>query len=156
MTEQFPLGGISLLYLLLYTHIDLLPESGNARHTGRMSFLHRLLYLLRIGINNQSCTFCETQDLPPFLKDMGKRQEVQHTIVLSYWHALIISNHGSIILTTGQNNALGITRRTTRIEDIGNIIHRCRCLNGIHLCLTGEILTHLQEIIEIHRAEVER
>ena len=81
---------------------------------------------------------------------MGKRQEVQHAVFLAHRHTLVISLHGSIILATGQDDALRVARRTTSIEDIGDIVHRRLLRQGIHLRLTRQVLTQLQEVIEIH------
>ena len=40
MSKQRTLGGICLLYLFEDSNIHLLPETGNRRHTCRMSLLH--------------------------------------------------------------------------------------------------------------------
>ena len=150
MLEKFTLGCIGLLDLLLNTHEHFLPETRYTRHTSGMSLTHRLLHLQRIGIDYQSRSFCQTKDLPSFLKDMGKGQEIQHTVTLSHGHTLIIGLHGSMILSTSQDNALRIARSTTGIENIGNVIHRCLSLQFLHLRLSGQIISQFQEILKIH------
>ena len=75
---------------------------------------------------------------------MSKRQEIQHTVVLSHWHTLVISHHGGVVLATGKDDALRVARRTTGIEDVRYIIHRGGSREGIHLRLARQILTQLQ------------
>ena len=45
MHEELSLHGVGMFYLVHHTHIDLLPEAGNGRHTGGMLFAHGLLHL---------------------------------------------------------------------------------------------------------------
>ena len=150
MLEEFTLGGIGLLYLFLNAHVHLFPKTGDRRHTRRVRLFHRLLYLLRIGVDNQSCSLCQTEDLPTFFKDMSERQEIQHAVVLIYRYTLVVGLHSGMILSTGQDNALRIACGTAGIENIGNIIHRRLCLKFLHLRLSGQIISQFQEIIEIH------
>ena len=56
-----------------------------------------------------------------------------------------------ISVSGSQYDALRVTCRTTGIENIGDIIHRCLSLQFLHLRLSGQIITQLQEVIEIHR-----
>ena len=71
-----------------------------------MRLLHRLLYLERISVHNQLSTLRQAQNFPTLLEDMGKRQEIQYTIVLANGHTLIIGLHRSMILATRQDNTL--------------------------------------------------
>ena len=148
--EEFALWSAGCLYLLQHTHIDFLPETGHRGHTRRMSLLHRLLHLQGIGVHDQRGTLRQTEDLPTFLKDMGKRQEIEHTVVLSHRHTFIIGLHRSVVLATGEDDTLRVARRTTGIEDVGDIVHRSRSRQGIHFRLSRQILTQLQEVVEIH------
>ena len=102
--EQFALHGIGLLDLLLHADIHLLPEAGNGTHTSRMHLLERLLYLLRIGVDDDLRTFRHTQDEPSALEDMRDGQEVHDAVVLSHRHALVVRLKGSMILSVGKDH----------------------------------------------------
>ena len=141
MVKQLTFGCIRFLNFLFYTHKHLFPEARHTRHTGRMGLFHRLLHFQRIGVHNQSGTLCKTQYLPTLLKDMSKWQEVQYTVVFTNRHTFIIGLHRSMILTASQNHTFRITRRTTCIKNIGDIIHGGCSLNGLHLRLSWEIIT---------------
>ena len=110
--EEFPLRRTGFLNLLQDTHIDFLPETGHRRHTRRVGLLHRLLHFQRIGIHNQRGSLRQAKDLPAFLEDMGKRQEVEHTVLLTDGHAFVVGLHRGMILPASQDDALRITRRT--------------------------------------------
>ena len=71
-----------------------------------MGLPHRLLHFQRISVHDQRGTLRQTEDLPSFLEDMGKRQEIQYTVFLSHRHTFVVGFHGGMILATGQNNTL--------------------------------------------------
>ena len=154
MLEEFTLHGTRILDFLQHAHVHLLPETGNGRHTRRVGLLHRLLHLLRIGIHNQTGALCQSQDLPPLLKDVSEGQEVQYTVVLIHRHTLAVGLEGRMILAAGKDHALGVACRTTCIEHIGDIIHRSLGLQFLHLRLSGQIVAQFQEVIKVHRVGV--
>ena len=61
-----------------------------------------------------------------------------------------------MILATRQDDTFRVARSTTGIKDVSDIVHAGRSLNSIHLRLTGEVLTHLQEVIEVHDVGIMR
>ena len=114
-----------------------------------MGLTHGLLYLLRMGIDNHGSTFRQGKDGPSTFEDMGVWQEIHDTILLTYGHTLVISLEGCMELSVRQDDTLRIACRTTGIEDVGNIIIRSFLLQGLHLRLTRQVLTQLQEVAEI-------
>ena len=138
-----------MLYLIHDAHIDFLPEAGHCRHTRGMRLAHRLLHLLRIGVDYHRGTGIHTEDCPATLKDMGIGQEVHDAVVIVDRHALAISHHGSIKLAVSQDDALRITRRTTGIENVGDIVERGLLLQSLHFNLSGQVLAQFHEIAEI-------
>ena len=123
MLEELAFWSTRFVNLFLDTHKHLLPETRNRRHTSRMRLTHRLLYFLRIGVHNQSGSLRQTEDFPSFLKYMSKWQKVQYPIILIDRHALTIGNHCRMILATRQNDAFRVTRCTTSIKNISDVIH---------------------------------
>ena len=122
MLEEFTLHGTGMLYLIHHTHIHLLPKTGHTRHTSRMSLPHRLLHLLRMGVHYHRSTFSQRENSPTTLKDMRIRQEVHHAVFLIDRHTFSISDESGMELRMRQDDTLRLARRTTRIEDIGDVI----------------------------------
>ena len=149
MLEQFTLYSAGMFYLIHYTHIHLFPETGYCRHTGRMGLTHRLLHLLRMGVDYHGGTLCEAKNGPAALKDMGIRQEIHHTVCFSHWHTLVVGLHSSMELTMCQDNALGIASSTTGIEDIGNVVIGSLLPQPLNFRLSGQVLTQLQKVGKI-------
>ena len=114
-----------------------------------MRLTHCLLHLLRISVHNQRGSLCQREELPSFLEDMGKGEEVQHTVFLAYRHTFVVGLEGSMILSHRQDDTLGVARRATGIEDIGNIIERGTLLQHLDLRLARVVLAHLQKVVEI-------
>ena len=56
MVEKFLLNAAGTVHSVFYSNINLLPEARYTRHTCRVCFPHRLLYLLWIGIHDELCT----------------------------------------------------------------------------------------------------
>ena len=154
MLKELTLHGTARLYLLLHTHVDLLPEPGHRRHTRGVLLLHGLLHLQRIGVDNESCASCQAQYLPALLEDVSERQEVQYAVVLVDGHALTVGHHCCVILATGQDDTLGIARRATGVEDIGYVIHLSLSRQVVDLRLSWQSLTQLQEVVEVHGQRV--
>ena len=113
--EYLALQSSGIVNLLHHTRIYLLPESRHRRHTRRMRLSHRLLHLLRIGVYNHPCTHRHTQQSPSLLKDMGKGQEIEHTVVFTHRHHLLITLKGGIILLMTEHHPLTIASSTTSI-----------------------------------------
>ena len=156
MSEDFTLNGTGGLYLLLYAHIDFLPETGHAGHAGGVCLPHGLLHLLGVGVDNETGADGEAEQLPAFLKDVGERQEVEHTVVLAHRHALAVGHHSSMVLATGEDDALGVARGTAGIEYVGCVVHRGGTAQRLDLGLTGQAGSELQEIVEVHGGLVGR
>ena len=106
MHKEFALNGTGVFYLVHHTHVDLLPETGNSRHTRRMGVTHGLLYLLRMCIDNHAGSGIETKNGPSTLEDVGIGQEIHDAVVLVYRHTLVVSHHGSMELSVSQDDAL--------------------------------------------------
>ena len=150
MLEQPALHAAARLDLLHHAHIYLLPEAGHTGHAGRVGILHRLLHLLRVGVDDKPGALGQAQYLPSLLKDVGEGQEVQHAVVLTHWHTLIVGLHSGVVLAAGQDDALRVARRTTGVEHVGNVVHRGLRLQGLHLRLPGQVLGLLQQVVEVH------
>ena len=101
MLEHLTLYGTGMVYLVHHAHIHLLPKTGNSRHTGGMCLSHRLLHLLRIGIDYHRRTGIHTQDGPTTLKDMRIGQEIHDAVFVRHWHTLAVGHHGGIELAVG-------------------------------------------------------
>ena len=149
MQEQFALHSTGVLYLVHHTHIDLFPETGNGRHTGRMCVTHRLLYLLRMRVDNHACSGIHTQNGPATFKDMRIRQEVHDAVVFVDRHTLAVGHYGGVELSMRQDDTFRVARCTAGIEDVGNVIIGSFLLQFLHFRLTGQILAQFQEIAEI-------
>ena len=149
MLEQLALHSTRVLYLVHHTHIDLLPETGNGRHTGRMGIAHGLLHLLRMRIDNHTCSGIHTQNGPATFKDMRIRQEVHDAVVFVDRHALTVGYHGGIKLSVRQDDTFRVARRTAGIEDVGDIVEGSLLLQFVDFRLSRQILAQLQEIAEI-------
>ena len=171
--KQFPLHTASILYLRLDSHIHLLPETWNRRHTGRMRLSHRLLNLSRIGVDDELCTFRQRQISPSAFEDMGERQEVDDAVVLSYWHILVVGDHRCMILSVGKHHTLRVACGTTRIEDITQVFLIGLSPQFFHLRLSWQIgfdalqirsignlihiaLSQFQEILKINGIRIMR
>ena len=124
MLEELALDGRAGLDLLLHAHVDLLPEAGHSRHAGGMRLAHGLLHLQGIGIDDEAGAHSDAQDLPTFLEDMREGQEVEHAVLVAHRHALVVGLHRGMILPTGEDYALRVTRGAAGIEDVGDVVHR--------------------------------
>ena len=149
MEKQLSFGHVGLVNLFLNTHINFLPETGNGRHTGGVRITHGLLYILRMGINDHTCSGIQTQNGPTTFEYMRVGQEIHNTVILVYRHALGIGHNSGIELSVRKDNALRIACRTTGIENVGNIIEGGFLLKLIHFRLTRKILSQFQEVAEI-------
>ena len=154
--EQLTLHATGVFYLVHDAHIHFLPEAGHAGHTRRVRLTHRLLHLLRVGVDNHRGTLRQRQDGPAALENMGIGQEVHHTVVLIDRHALAISLKGGMELRMRQDDTLGVTCGTAGIEDVGNVVERCLLLAHLHLRLARQVLAKLQEVAEIKSVGVVR
>ena len=124
MAEQLTLNGTGVVDLIHDTHIHLLPETGYSRHTSGMGLAHRLLHVLRMRVDNHRGTFGQGKEGPSALEDVGIGQEVHDTVLLTHRHTLVVGLEGSMELSMRQDDALGIARSTTGIEDVGDIVVR--------------------------------
>ena len=140
MQKQFTLNGTGMLYLVHHTHIDLLPETGDGRHTGGMCVAHGLLYLLRMGVDYHTCSGIHTQDSPSTFEDMCIGQEVHDAVVFVDRYTFAVCHHSGMELSVRQDDTLRVTCRTTGIENVCDIIIRGFLLQFVNLNLTREIL----------------
>ena len=147
--EQLPLHGIGLLDFLLHADIHLFPETGNGAHTGRMHLLQRLLDLLRVGIDDNLRTLCQTQDDPSPFKDMGNGKEVHDAVVLSHGYTFVVGLKGSMILSVGEDDSFRVACGTAGIEDIGYVIPTGLLPQHLHFRLSWKVLAQLHEVIEV-------
>ena len=154
MVEEFLLDRTGIIHLSLYGDINLLPETWHTTHTGRMHLSHTLLNFMRISIDDEFGTFAQAEICPSTLKDMGEWKEINDTVLFGNRNALIVCLQSSIILAIGQHHALAISRCSTGIEDISQVIHTCLLVEFLHFCLTRKILTQLQEVLEIEGCRV--
>ena len=68
MVEHLTLYGAGLFHLFLDSYINLFPETEPST-CKKDAFAHRLLYLLRICVDNQLATFTQTEIGPSTLED---------------------------------------------------------------------------------------
>ena len=80
-----------------------------------MCLAHRLLHVLRIGVDYHPGSHRHAQQRPSLLEDMGKGEEVEHTVVLGDGHRLLIGFEGGIILPVAEHHALAVARGATGI-----------------------------------------
>jgi len=149
MIEEFLLERTGIIHLSLHGDINLLPETWHTTHTGRMHLTHTLLNLMRVSIDDELGTLAQAEIRPSTLKDMSEWKEINDTILFGNRHALIVCLQCSIILTVFQHHALTVSRCTTGIEDISQIIHTSLLVEFLHFCLTRKILSQLQEVLII-------
>ena len=140
MLEELTLDGTGMLDLVHHPHIHLLPEAGDTRHTGGMRLTHRLLHLLRMGVDDHRRAFRQGEYRPATLKDMRIRQEIHHTVVLIDRHTLVVCLKGGMEHPVGKDDTLGVARGATGIKDVGDIVERSLFLTHFHLRLTGQVL----------------
>ena len=125
MTEEFPTGTRCIINLLLHTHEDFLPEARYAGHTGRMCLAHGLLDFLRVGVQDELCALGQAEVSPAALEDMSQRQEAHHTVFLADRHTFVVGLHGCVVLSVGKDDTLRVACRTTGVDDVADIVHRC-------------------------------
>ncbi len=141
---------------LLHALIDLFPESRYGRHTRRVRLAHRLLNLLRIGVQNELSAHREAQISPSALKNMRQGQERHHAVFLGDGHALAVGCHRREILRISQDDTLRVARRAACVDDVAHIVHRRLFPQLFHLRLARQILAKGDEILEIEGVVVVR
>ena len=129
-----------MFYLVHDTHIDLLPEAGYGRHTGGVCISHRLLHLLRMGVDNHLCSCIEAEDSPSTLKDVRVGQEVHDAVVFCDGHAFAVGFKGCHKLSMGQDDTLGVARSAAGIQYVGNIVIVGLTLQLLHFRLAWQVL----------------
>ena len=149
MAEQLALHGTGVLYLVHYPHVHLLPEAGHGRHAGGVRLTHGLLDIQRMGVHYHGGTLGQCQDGPSTLKDMSVGQEIHDAVVLVHGYALAVGLKGSMELAVSQYDALRVARRTTGIQDVGNVVVRSLLLQPVHLRLARHVLAQLEEVAEV-------
>ena len=144
------------VYLVLHGLIHLLPESRHGRHTRGMGLLHRLLYLVRIGVYYQLGALRKTEVSPSALKHMSERQEVYHPIFLSHGHTLVVGNKSSVILSVAKLHAFALARGATGVKYVAQIVVRCLMPQVLHLRLARQVGSKRHEVVEIERVRIVR
>ena len=143
-------------YLVFHGHIHLFPETGNRRHTRGMGLTHRLLYLLRIGIDDELGTHRHTQIRPTTLEDMGEGQEVDDPVVFAHIHAFAVGHKRCTILSIGQHHALALARSAAGVKDVTHILVVGLAPEHFQLALAGQILAQGHELGEMHGVGIGR
>jgi acetylornithine deacetylase len=96
---------------------------------------------------------CVAMGMKPFGSPTLSDQALD-TVLFGNRNALVVCLQSSIILAIGQHHALAISRCSTGIEDISQVIHTSLLVEFLHFCLTRKILTQLQEVLEIEGCRV--
>ena len=154
MLKHLALDGSGILNPLFHANIHFLPKTGHTAHTRWMGLNERLLHLFGIRVHNNLCAFGDTKETPPALKDMSEREETHDAVVFSDRKILVIGYHGSIILSMSQDDAFGIARSATRIENVRNIIVAGLSIERLHLTLARTALSQLQELVKKDTARI--
>ena len=152
--EQFALHGIGLVDFIFYANIHLLPEAGNGTHACRMHLAHRLLDFFGIGINDDFRAFGKTKEQPSAFKNVRDWKEIHHTVVLSNWHALVVCLESGMILAVSEHDTFRLSCCSTCIEDVCQIVPIGLTPKHLHLALSREVGSQLQELIEIDGARI--
>ena len=150
LIEHLLLHAARAVNLRPYSLVDLLPETRHARHARGMGLAHRLLNLVRVGVDNESAALADGQISPATLKDMRERQEIDDTVFLGQWHALVVCLQRGGVLSIGKHHALRVARGAAGIEDVAKVIVVGFLPKGLYLTLVGQVLAELEEVVEIH------
>ena len=152
--HQLPLHGGGLVHALLHGGIDLLPEARDGRHARGMGLAHALLYLLRVGIDNQLRTNGKAQVGPGALKDVGEGQKVDHPVLVTDGNALLVGRYAGAVLSVGEDDSLAVARRAAGIENVADVVVARFCPQFLHFRLPWEVLSELDEVAEVQRIGV--
>ena len=75
-----------------------------------MSLAHRLLNLMRVGVDDEMRSFGEREIRPSTLKDMSNGKELNYAVFLCDRHNLVVCFQCRIILSIGEHHSLRVAR----------------------------------------------
>ena len=141
--------------LLVHPCIDLLPKAGHTAHQRGAHLLDGRSNLCRFQVETHHHSLVQAVVGPCTLEHVGQRQEThRHILVRHLRQADVVDADNLFIGRMVKQHALRLTRSTTGIEDIGQVVHRSTSgALGHHGCM-GQSLAHLQELVEIDTGRV--
>ena len=122
MVKQLTLHACGAVHLVHNGLIDLLPESWHRAHAGGVHLAHVLLYVVRIGVDDEVAALAYAQISPSTLKDVGEGQEIYHAVFLRDGHHLVVGLQGGVILTVGKHDTLAVARCAAGVENVAQVV----------------------------------
>lgn len=115
-----------------------------------MSLAHRLLYLLRVGVDYNLCAFAKTEEQPSALKDVRDGQEVHYAVFIRYRHNLVVSLKRGMKLTVRKHHALAVAGGSAGVEYVAEVVFIGLGIQLFHFRLPRTVLAERQEIVKIY------
>ena len=149
MLKQAPLQWRCSLHAFFYARIHLLPEPRNRRHARGMRLPHRVLYLVRIGVDDDVCTLRECQVGPSTLKNVRVWQETNYPVFLANGHTFVISFQCGMVLAVSKHHTLTIARCSAGVKYVTKVVVVGIGPSPFHFALPWQVFAQLQKIVEV-------
>ena len=115
-----------------------------------MDFLERLEHIIGPEVDRKLRALCQPEIGPSPLKHMRKGEEIKQDIFLAYREHGIVGTESFVIHGSREHHAFAVTRRTTGVEDIDQVIEAGVSCPAFYVALQAKIFAQSQEIVKVN------